>query len=63
MPTSIKAADVPPKTKASSYPEPSFSFTKGREKRPHGDFFGLKSIGVTHSARAGRSVGTFSPTQ
>jgi uncharacterized cupin superfamily protein len=42
----IRAADVPPRAKASNYPEPFASRMRGREKRPLGDVFGLASFGV-----------------
>ena len=42
----IAAAEVPPRTKPSSYPEPFFSRMARREKRPLGDFFGLENFGV-----------------
>lgn len=40
------AADAPPRLRPSLYPEPFASRMKGREKRPLGDLFGLKSFGV-----------------
>ena len=45
-PEAIHAVEVPPRAKASSYPEPFASRMKGREKRPLGDFFGLQNFGV-----------------
>jgi uncharacterized cupin superfamily protein len=45
-PTAIVAADAPPRTKPSNYPEPFASRMKGREKRPLGDLFGLTNFGV-----------------
>lgn len=42
----IKAADVPPRTKPSNYPEPFFSRMAKREKRQLGDHFGLTKFGV-----------------
>ncbi len=42
----IEAAAAPPRTKPSNYPEPFASRMAGREKRPLGDLFGLKSFGV-----------------
>jgi uncharacterized cupin superfamily protein len=45
-PVGVRAADVPPRTIASNYPEPFFSRMKGREKRPLGDVFGLENFGV-----------------
>lgn len=45
-PSAVDAQAVPPRTKASNYPEPFFSRMAGREKRQLGDFFGLKNFGV-----------------
>ncbi|HEY1959536.1 MAG TPA: cupin domain-containing protein [Polyangiaceae bacterium] len=45
-PVAILAAEAPPRTKPSNYPEPFASRMKGREKRPLGDLFGLKNFGV-----------------
>ena len=42
----IVATEAPPRTKASSYPEPYATMMKGREKRPLGDLFGLTNFGV-----------------
>ena len=42
----VNAAKVPPRTKATSYPEPFATRMKGREKRVLGDLFGLKNFGV-----------------
>ena len=42
----ISAADVPTREKPSNYPEPYFSRMAKREKRPLGDFFGLRHFGV-----------------
>jgi uncharacterized cupin superfamily protein len=42
----IVAAEAPPRTKPTNYPEPFASRMKGRVKRPLGDFFGLKNFGV-----------------
>ena len=42
----IAARAVPPRTKPSNYPEPYFSRMTKREKKPLGDFFGLKNFGV-----------------
>ena len=46
LPIAIAAADAPPRTKPSNYPEPFFSRMGKREKRPLGDLFGLKNFGV-----------------
>ena len=45
-PTAVHAADVPPRVKATSYPEPFASRVAGREKRVLGDLFGLSNFGV-----------------
>ena len=54
----VAAADVPPRTKLSSYPEPFASRMARRRKRALGDFFGLKNFGVnlTRIAPGGESV-------
>lgn len=46
VPLALTAADVPPRTKPSNYPEPFFSRMNRREKRQLGDQFGLKNFGV-----------------
>jgi len=46
FPLAIRAADVAPRTKPSNYPEPFFSRMGKRTKRPLGDLFGLKNLGV-----------------
>jgi len=45
-PASIVASAVPPRAKRTNYPEPFASRMAGRDKRPLGDRFGLKSFGV-----------------
>jgi uncharacterized cupin superfamily protein len=45
-PVSIVAADAPPRTKRSNYPEPFASRMDRRVKRPLGDLFGLTGFGV-----------------
>lgn len=45
-PIAITAADAPPRTQPSIYPEPFASRMAGREKRPLGDLFGLTNFGV-----------------
>ncbi len=42
----LVAAEAPPRTKPSNYPEPFASMVAGREKRPLGDLFGLTNFGV-----------------
>ena len=46
LPKAIRALDVPPRAKASNYPEPFASRVKGRQKRPLGEVFGLQNFGV-----------------
>ena len=45
-PLAIVAEEVPPRTKATSYPEPFASRMAGRRKHPLGDLFGLTNFGV-----------------
>jgi uncharacterized cupin superfamily protein len=45
-PIAVRAADVPPRTKPSNYPEPFFSRMLKREKRQLGDAFELQNFGV-----------------
>ena len=45
-PLAVAAAEVPPRTKPSNYPEPFFSRMARREKRPLGDLFSLENFGV-----------------
>jgi uncharacterized cupin superfamily protein len=42
----VDAATAPLRTRPSFYPEPFASRMSGREKRPLGDLFGLKTFGV-----------------
>lgn len=42
----IEAATAPVRAKPSNYPEPFASRMAGREKRPLGDLFGLRTFGV-----------------
>ena len=46
QPTTLRAMDVPPRTRPSNYPEPFASRMTNRIKRPLGDRFGLASFGV-----------------
>jgi uncharacterized cupin superfamily protein len=57
-PVAIVAAEAPPRTKPSNYPEPFFSRMAKREKRPLGDLFGLRNFGVnlTRLAPGGESA-------
>ena len=54
----VVAAEVPARTRRSSYPEPFASRVAGREKRALGDLFGVKSFGVnlTRLAPGGESA-------
>jgi uncharacterized cupin superfamily protein len=45
-PVALVAAEAPPRTKPSNYPEPFFSRMAGRIKQPLGDLFGLANFGV-----------------
>lgn len=45
-PVAVRAADVPPRARATNYPEPFASRVTGREKRVLGDLFGLTNFGV-----------------
>jgi uncharacterized cupin superfamily protein len=45
-PLAIVAGEAPPRTKATSYPEPFASRMAGRRKHPLGDLFGLTNFGV-----------------
>ena len=45
-PVAVTAADVPPRSKPSVYPEPFASRMAGREKRQLGEVFGLTNFGV-----------------
>src|SRR5690242_15030406 len=43
---SVVAADAPPRTRQTNYPQPFASRMAGREKRPLGELFGLSNFGV-----------------
>jgi uncharacterized cupin superfamily protein len=45
-PVAVVAAEAPPRTKRTIYPEPFASRVAGRLKRPLGDLFGLANFGV-----------------
>jgi uncharacterized cupin superfamily protein len=45
-PVSVKATEVPVRTKPSVYPAPFAALMAGRSKRILGDLFGLKNFGV-----------------
>ncbi len=57
-PSAVRALDVAPRAKPSTYPEPFFSRMAGREKRQLGDLFGLGNFGVnlTRLAPGGESA-------
>ncbi|MEQ9171282.1 MAG: cupin domain-containing protein [Rhodospirillales bacterium] len=57
-PPAVRALDVAPRAKPSTYPEPFFSRMAGREKRQLGDLFGLANFGVnlTRLAPGGESA-------
>jgi len=46
FPVAVVAAEAPPRTTPSSYPEPFASRMAGRRKQPLGDLFGLANFGV-----------------
>lgn len=46
LPIAILAAQAPPRTRKSVYPEPFASRMEGRIKHPLGDLFGLANFGV-----------------
>jgi uncharacterized cupin superfamily protein len=48
-PAAIEAASAPLRAVQSNYPAPFAARVAGREKRPLGDPFGLKSFGVNHT--------------
>ena len=45
-PVAVVAAEAPPRTKASAYPQPFASRMAGRRKHPLGELFGLTNFGV-----------------
>ncbi len=55
-PVAVVAEEAPPRTKASSYPEPLASRMAGRRKQPLGDLFGLTDFGVNLTRLAPRAV-------
>src|SRR4051794_40640090 len=55
-PVAVKAAEAPPRTKPSNYPEPFAARMVGREKRPLGDLFGLTHFGVNLTRLAPHAV-------
>ena len=55
-PIATFAADVPPRTKLTIYPEPFASRMVGREKRQLGELFGLKNFGVNLTRLAPNAI-------
>ena len=55
-PVALVAADAPPRTKPTNYPEPFASRMAGRRKQPLGDLFGLTNFGVNLTRLAPRAV-------
>lgn len=57
-PLAVVAAESPPRTKPSNYPEPFLTRMAKREKRPLGERFGLRNFGVnlTRLAPGGESA-------
>lgn len=57
-PIATRALEVPPRARASNYPEPFATRMAGREKRALGDVFGLSRFGVnlTRLAPGGQSA-------
>jgi len=49
IPIAIVAAEAPPRTRPSLYPEPFAARVQGREKRPLGDLFGIENFGVNQT--------------
>ena len=45
----VVASEVPPRAKASNYPQPFASRVAGRQKQALGDVFGLKNFGVNRT--------------
>ena len=45
-PIALRAADAPPRARATGYPPDLARKVEGREKRPLGDLFGLRNFGV-----------------
>jgi uncharacterized cupin superfamily protein len=55
-PVAVVAAEVPVRSKPSTYPEPFASRMAGREKRQLGDVFGLANFGVNLTRLAPNSA-------
>jgi uncharacterized cupin superfamily protein len=45
-PAAVRAAEAPPRARATGYPPDLARKVEGREKRPLGDLFGLRNFGV-----------------
>lgn len=45
-PVALKVADVPPRTRTTTYPQPFAARVAGRDRRPLGEPFGLTNFGV-----------------
>lgn len=56
IPVAVIAAEAPPRTKPSLYPEPFASQMAGRVKRQLGDLFGLSNFGVNLTRMAPGAV-------
>lgn len=56
IPVAVIAAEAPPRTKPSLYPEPFASQMAGRVKRQLGDLFGLTNFGVNLTRMAPGAV-------
>ena len=56
QPPAVEAAAVSARALSSSYPEPFASRMEGRIKRPLGDLFGLKSLGVNLTTLRPRAI-------
>jgi uncharacterized cupin superfamily protein len=55
-PAAVVAADVPPRSKPSAYPEPFAARMSGRMKSQLGDVFGLSNFGVNLTRLAPHAV-------
>ncbi len=55
-PVAIVAAEAPPRTKPSNYPETFAARMAGRRKQPLGDLFGLTNFGVNLTRLAPNAV-------
>ncbi len=55
-PIAVIAAETPPKTKLTNYPEPFASRMVGRTKHPLGELFGLTNFGVNLTRLAPKAI-------